>query len=459
MQVTRKIVTLAQLVSVDCLGRQDFRFKINSGVKQVWMNRQLHRLLKSNAALVHDERDLKLNCSQDFWLQGFTLLFGCRLVCLMTLSIFFGFGSLVFSQEPAEADAQLHEAKMEDTFRLYRGDGKKVELEQMLLEINEADVIFIGESHDDPVAHYLQETLFRKLHSNQIALSAAVDDSPLTRQLILSLEMFERDVQFILDEYLDGLITEKHFVKAARCWSNYESDYRPLIEYAKEHGLSAVAANAPRRYVNLVGREGAVALQKIVRPFERGLPPLPYAGASEPYRGKFNALMEKFRKQRTEAGIDEKKKDSGAQEDGPLKSDKADDDSQEKPSDKTSGNADEKDSPEEIEDRARSRENSLQAQSLWDAAMAYTITEQLVRDPASQVLHICGSFHCERELGIPEHLLRYRSGTSLSVITILSDASFPEFDFDTMQGAGDFVFVTDASLPRSYDASAKSNPK
>ena len=87
--------------------------------------------------------------------------------------------------------------------------------------------------------------------------------------------------------------------------------------------------------------------------------------------------------------------------------------------------------------------------------MAYTITEQLVRDPASQVLHICGSFHCERKLGIPEHLIRYRPGTSLSVITIISDASFPEFDFDTMQGEGDFVFVTDASLPRSYDASAK----
>lgn len=229
----------------------------------------------------------------------------------------------------------------------------------------------------------------------------------------------------------------------------------PLIEYAKENRLSAVAANAPRRYVNLVGREGMEALQKINHPTERGLPPLPYASASKQYAAKFNALMEEFRRQRAKAKPEAKKQDQEdakelAQDSG-SEGDASETDLEQEPKD---GKNDDE-SLEAIAKRAASREKSLQAQSLWDASMAYSITEQLLRNPKAQVLHICGSFHCERSLGVPEHLLRYRPGTSIAIITIQSTGSFPDFDPEKMAGEGDFVIVTDGSLPRSYDASAK----
>jgi uncharacterized iron-regulated protein len=72
-----------------------------------------------------------------------------------------------------------------------------------------------------------------------------------------SLEMFERDVQIVLDEYVKDLITEKKFLDDSRPWNNYKTDYRPLVEYAKQNKLPVIAANAPRRYINMVSRGGA----------------------------------------------------------------------------------------------------------------------------------------------------------------------------------------------------------
>ena len=161
------------------------------------------------------------------------------------------------------------------------------------------------------------------------------------------------------------------------------------------------------------------------------------------------------RYQRLETKSKADKQDTKDRSDPPKDSDTGRDASQSISDDKSGKNSNDDNSSEALAKRAKSRERSLQAQSLWDASMAYSITEQLVRDPRSQVLHICGSFHCERSLGIPEHLTRYRPGTSLAVITIQASGSFPDFDLGKMKRQGDFVVVTDAALPRSYDASAK----
>ena len=108
---------------------------------------------------------------------------------------------------------------------------------------------FLGESHDDAVAHYLEEQILRRTW-----------DPHLGRP---SLEMFERDVQYVLDEYLAGFITEAHLTASGRAWKNYKADYRPMIEFAKEKKMPVVAANAPRRYVNRVSRLGSAALTEL----------------------------------------------------------------------------------------------------------------------------------------------------------------------------------------------------
>src|SRR4030042_5783585 len=109
------------------------------------------------------------------------------------------------------------------------------------------NVVFIGEEHDSRVSHHAELTLLKGL---------AKRDS----NLVLALEMFERDVQDILDAYLKRKISEKTFLKQARPWPNYLKDYRPLIAFAKKKGMPVIAANIPRRAA------AAVALAHKVSP-------------------------------------------------------------------------------------------------------------------------------------------------------------------------------------------------
>ena len=268
--------------------------------------------------------------------------------------ILFSLAALLLLQDPRPPTIS------EQHYRIYRGDGSLATLDQLVAESRKADVTFLGESHDDRVAHYLEEQILRRTWDSNLALS---------------MEMFERDVQYVLDEYLAGLITENHFVASGRAWSNYASDYRPLVEFAKEKGMPVVAANAPRRYVNRVSRLGAASLTEIEPEGRRFLPPLPYAEASAEYAAKFARLMEEHR------------------EEG-------------KPP-----------SPESIE-------RGLEAQNLWDATMAYSIADFLTKHPGKRVLHINGGFHTTQGLGIVEHLLRYRPNTPVVVVTILPKGLF-----------------------------------
>ena len=158
---------------------------------------------------------------------------------------------------------------------------KPSNLTELVRAAADSDVVLFGEVHDDAEAHRLELWLFKQLHIMHSH----------TRQIFLSLEMFETDVQDVLDEYMLGLIQESDFVTDARAWKNYE-DYRALIEYAKHHRIPVIAANAPRRYVAAVGKRGSSALSSLPPSSHSHLPPLPLAPASAGYQAKFHSMME-----------------------------------------------------------------------------------------------------------------------------------------------------------------------
>jgi uncharacterized iron-regulated protein len=141
-----------------------------------------------------------------------------------------------------------------------------------------ADVLFFGEEHNDSAGHYLENKIFRALHT------------AYGGQLALSMEMFECDNQLALNEYLAGLMNEDRFAKDVRLWSNYK-DYRPMVDYAKQNKLPVIAANPPRRYVSLVTRRGMKALDSLSKEAKAFLPPLPYDTLSGRYRDKFMETM------------------------------------------------------------------------------------------------------------------------------------------------------------------------
>ena len=115
-------------------------------------------------------------------------------------------------------------------YRIFDTSGNPAYLKDIVSAADQADVVFIGEEHGDPVGHHLESRLLEMLFDSYDPSGK----SKGKRQVLLSMEMFERDTQIVLDEYLSDLITERHFIKAARAWPNYRWNYRTMVELAKK---------------------------------------------------------------------------------------------------------------------------------------------------------------------------------------------------------------------------------
>jgi uncharacterized iron-regulated protein len=151
-------------------------------------------------------------------------------------------------------------------------------LDDIINDMEKADVLFFGEEHNDSTGHYLEQVLFKKLADKYPSKTA------------LSMEMFQTDCQTVLNEYLANFISEKNLITEGRAWKNYK-DYRPMVETAKAAHLPVIAANAPTRYTNMVTRLGLTDLQKLDAKAKTWLPPLPIDTATGPYYEKFATIM------------------------------------------------------------------------------------------------------------------------------------------------------------------------
>lgn len=154
-------------------------------------------------------------------------------------------------------------AQQKAAYAIYTSEGKEVEYGTMLKALNKADVIFIGETHNCPIAHWMEYEI----------TSDIIRKSP--KGLVLGAEMFESDNQLLVDEYTTGLISSDRFKKEAKLWDNYWTDYAQLVYLAREHGLKFVATNVPRRYASYVKDNGLAALQGLSDDAKSLMAPLP----------------------------------------------------------------------------------------------------------------------------------------------------------------------------------------
>ena len=231
-------------------------------------------------------------------------------------------------------------------------------------------VIFIGEEHESRVSHNAEFTILKGL---------AERDS----KLVLALEMFERDVQDILDAYLKGKISEKKFLKQSRPWPNYLEDYRPLIEFAKKKRMPVIAANIPRRTA------AAVSMANDISPDVMGedsiyLPKNVYLKSKEYYK-RFASSMEEM------------------PHFTPMKGMKVD--------------------------------GLYKAQVLKDAVMAASVEPFLDR----RTLFCCGHFHCDYHLGIPYQLKKIHPKLKIAVIAMAS--SVEKLLMKDRSRVADFIWV------------------
>lgn len=160
------------------------------------------------------------------------------------------FGSAAFAQ-----DLQA--------YQFFSSKGEPMTYTEVVSEFATCDIALLGELHDHPVVHWIQKRLIADLQER--------------RDLVLGGEFFERDNQLIVDEYLSGLVNDKRFEEEARLWPNYTTDYRPILQFARDSGIAFIATNVPRRYAALVAQHGLDTLQSLSAAAKQLLPKLPIA--------------------------------------------------------------------------------------------------------------------------------------------------------------------------------------
>ncbi len=150
-------------------------------------------------------------------------------------------------------------------YRIVSSEGKDSNFEKLLQAAANADIVFFGEMHDNPICHWLQKELTTALYDKW------------QQNMILGAEMFEADQQLVLDEYLKGFISEKNFNDALKLWPNYETDYKPLVVFAQQKKIPFVATNVPRRYASMLFKNGMESLDKLPDAAKQYMTPLPFA--------------------------------------------------------------------------------------------------------------------------------------------------------------------------------------
>lgn len=294
-----------------------------------------------------------------------------KLLVLLLLA----FISPAFSQTPVQPQPQVPAQTAVYPKIFESKTWTEVTREDIQKKLEDADVLIIGEEHDDKEGHA------EKLKLLQLFASS------IKYKFAISMEMLERDQQEIVNEYLSGFIDEKLFQSEMRLWQNYDSDYKPIVNFARDKRLAVIAANAPRRYTKMVSRRGLDYLYKLPQSSKDNIAPLYTIPAyvSSGYESKISAVLSSH-SQGTE-----------------LK-------------------------------------NMILAQYLWDATMADSIIKH-IEATRQKIVHINGRFHSDEYYGVTHRL-------QLAGLKVLTISMFPlrgEKKLDnTLSPLADVIYITGA---------------
>jgi len=258
---------------------------------------------------------------------------------------------------------------------IYNSKGKKVSYKKMKKTLEKKDIVLFGEFHNNPISHWLQYELTSDLHK--------------TRKLILGAEMFEADNQSYLSDYVNDRISYSELDSLARLWSNYSTDYAPLVDFAKENQLQFVATNIPRRYANLVYRKSFSALDSLSTEEKEWIAPLPIP---------FDSELPTYKKILVDMG------DHG--------------------------------SPELV-----------QAQATKDATMAYFILSNYKNDHL--FFHYNGAYHSDYYEGILWYLKRERDDLKYGTISTVSQENVNKL-LQENHNKADFIICVDDDMTKTY---------
>ncbi len=248
--------------------------------------------------------------------------------------------------------------------------GAWTDFETMSADLAKADAVLVGEQHGDPHTHAIERAMLE-------ALSRRRPD------LAVSLEMFERDTQAALDEFLAGRSDEAAFLKISRPWPKYQTDYRPLVEFARGKSWPVIASNVPRPLASGVAKAGLESLATIA--------PEQKAWTAVEMQCPKDAYFDRFAK--------------------------------------TMGGHPAGEGPDAVAAQARMVERYYYAQCLKDEVMGESIA-RAARGPGEGplVVHYNGAFHSDFRLGAAARAARRMPGSRIAVVSVLPIASLDGID-------------------------------
>jgi uncharacterized iron-regulated protein len=307
-----------------------------------------------------------------------------------------GLGACAVS--PAVSTKALGLKDLTDYALIYTDGGKatpkSVSVSEAADVLKTFDVIFVGEEHRHPGNHLAQMALFRAIQER-------------APNIALSMEQFERDVQGVVDDFMAGKIGEQALRTKGRAWDNYPVSYRPMVEYAKERGLSVIAAEAPGSVIRCVGEKGAVFLATM-KPEQRG-----WAAAQL----NLNEGAYKDKYMRFAAG------------------------------DGSHGEDTDKDTPK---GPSAATIRSFEAQVTRDDTMAESIYLHMQKNPGRKVMHINGSFHSESFLGTAERLQMRDPKLKIAVVNPVQVKKGGTLEVSTADAKTGTLVLLIGETPKSY---------
>lgn len=117
-------------------------------------------------------------------------------------------------------------------------------LSQVMEQIDDAQVVLVGETHTRYDHHLVQLEILKYLYQK----------SP---DLALGVEWFQQPFQKHLDDYVAGDITEKEMLHLTEYFSRWKYNYRlyqPILQYARENKIPVIALNAPRELIRALAK-------------------------------------------------------------------------------------------------------------------------------------------------------------------------------------------------------------
>lgn len=264
-----------------------------------------------------------------------------------------------------------------EPFQLYTKNGTKVSYKTLVRDCSRQDVVLFGEFHNNSIVHWLQLQLMKDLSQK--------------RALIFGLEMFERDQQMVLNQYLNNEINQKRFDTITRFWNNYKTDYHPMVSFAKDKNIPVIATNVPRKYASLLYKQGEESLMKLSDDEKQWIAPLPF-----PYDASLPAYQEMLKM---------------------------------------------------FDDPTHANPNFPKAQAIKDATMAYSITENWKQ--GQLFYHIQGSYHSNNYEGIFWYLKKYNSNLKVLTISVVEVEDVSKFNKED-KNLADYIFYIPSDMIKTY---------